>query len=180
MLRTAGEEGEGLLTSMIRPRCPPQRDRLQLQWRSKTIQRSGRGGNDDTMDGSKSNQQSTNDANWRGGGATGRRHDKGRGHAHKNKIDHAEGGLVGANDDHDDDDNSHVVDNDNDDDGGCGGWDGHHLMRKGKGHDDRTKTTIKSITEEGGEDSGDGSDDDDDYDNDDNEEDEATEQPWSW
>jgi hypothetical protein len=33
-----------------------------------------RGGDDDTIDGSESNQQSTNDVNWRGGGATGRQH----------------------------------------------------------------------------------------------------------
>ena len=32
------------------------------------IQRSGRGDNDDTIDGSESNQQSTNDAKWRGVG----------------------------------------------------------------------------------------------------------------
>jgi len=32
-----------------------------------------------TADGSESNQQSTNDTKWRGGGATGRRHDEGRG-----------------------------------------------------------------------------------------------------
>ena len=52
-------------------------------------------------------------------------------------------------------------------------------MRKGKGDDNRTKTTIKSITEEGGEDGGDGSDDDNDDDND-NDNDEATEGPWLW
>jgi len=44
----------------IRPRRPPRRDRLQLQWRPKTIQRSSRGGGDNTIDGSESNQQSTN------------------------------------------------------------------------------------------------------------------------
>ena len=113
-----------------------------------TIKRSGRGGDDDTIDGSESNQQSTNDGKWRGGGATGRRHDEGRGHAHNNQIDHAEGGVVGddgSNDDDaadDNDDDGH--DNDDDDDnGGCGGRDGHHRMRKGRGHDNRTNTTIK-------------------------------------
>ncbi len=44
------------------------------------------------------------------------------------------GGVV------DDDDND---DDENDDDGGCGGRDGHHRMRKGRGHDDRTNATIK-------------------------------------
>jgi len=52
--------------------------------------------------------------------------------AHNNQTDHAEGGVVG--DDGDD------GDDDNDDDGRCGGRDGHHRMRKGRGHDD---TTIK-------------------------------------
>jgi hypothetical protein len=46
-------------------------DRLRLQWRPKTIQCSARGGNNDTIDGSESNQQSTNDVNWRGGGGYG-------------------------------------------------------------------------------------------------------------
>ncbi len=51
------------------------------------------------------------------------------------------GGVVGDNDD----DDVHKDDNndDNDDDGGCGGQDGHHWMRKGRGHDDRTNATIK-------------------------------------
>jgi len=44
------------------------------------------------------------------------------------------GGVV---DDDDDDDDE------NDDDGGCGGRDGHHQMRKGRGQDDRTNATIK-------------------------------------
>ena len=44
------------------------RDRLRLQWQPNTIQRSACGGNDDTIAGSELNQQSTNDANWRGGG----------------------------------------------------------------------------------------------------------------
>ena len=56
---------------------------------------------------------------------------------HNNQTDHAEGGVVGDDDDGDD------GDDDNDDDGGCGGRDGHHRMRKGRGHDDRTNTTIK-------------------------------------
>ena len=81
----------------------------------------------DTIDGSESNQQSTNDAKWRGRGATDRQHDEGRGHAHNNQIDHAEGGVVGDDDDNDDDDNyGHDDDNNNDEDGGCGGRDGHH------------------------------------------------------
>ncbi len=52
-----------------------------------------------------------------------------------------EGGVVGDDDDddgHDDDDGD-----DNDDDGRCGGQDGHHQMRKGRGHDNRTNATIK-------------------------------------
>ena len=49
----------------------------------------------------------------------------------------------------------------------------------GRGHDDRTNTTIILITEEGGEESGDGSDDDNDDDND-NDDDEAMERPWLW
>ncbi len=106
------------------------------------IQRSGRSGDDDTIDGSESNQQPTNDVNWRCGGATGRRHDEGQGHAHNNQIDHAEGVVVG-DDDNDKDDNGHDNDEDNDNDGRCGGWDGHHRMRKWRGHDDRTNTTIK-------------------------------------
>ena len=43
----------------------------------------------------------------------------------------------------DDADDGHDNDDANDDDGGCGGRDGHHRMRKGRGHDDRTNTTIK-------------------------------------
>jgi len=43
----------------------------------------------------------------------------------------------------DDADDGHNDDDANDDDGGCGGQDGHHPMRKGRGHDDRTNTTIK-------------------------------------
>jgi hypothetical protein len=59
------------------------------------------------------------------------------------QTDHAKGGVVGDDDDGDegddrDDDNDD--NDDNDDDGGCGGRDGHHRMRKGRGHDD---TTIK-------------------------------------
>ena len=61
------------------------------------------------------------------------------------------GGVVGDNDDNkgdnDNDDDSHDDDNndhDNDaDNGRCGGQDGHHRMKKGRGHDDRTNTTIK-------------------------------------
>ena len=136
-----GDEGEALTTTTIQPRRPPRRDRLRLQWRPKTIQRSGRGGDDDTIDSSKSNQQSTNNDNgkWRGGGTTGRRQDEGQGHAHNNQIDHAEGGVVDDNDDDDGHDNN----DNNDDDGGCGGRDGHHRMRKGRRHDNRTNTTIK-------------------------------------
>ena len=48
------------------------------------------------------------------------------------------GGVVDDDDNDDDDD-----DDENDDDGGCGGQDGHHRMRKGRGHDDRTNATIK-------------------------------------
>jgi hypothetical protein len=60
------------------------------------------------------------------------------------------GGVVDNDDDDDDDDDDNDDDDDddddddkNDDDGGCGGRDGHHRMRKGKGHDDRTNATIK-------------------------------------
>jgi hypothetical protein len=74
----------------------------------------------------------------------GRRQDEGRGHAHNNQIDHAEGGVVGGDDnDDDDDDYGHDNDDNNDDDGGFVGRDGHHWMRTGRGHDDRTNTTIK-------------------------------------
>jgi len=59
---------------------------------------------------------------------------------HNNQTDHAEGGVVGNDDDFDDGDNGN---GNNNDDGGCGGRDGHHRMRKGRGHDDRTNTTIK-------------------------------------
>ncbi len=51
-------------------------------------------------------------------------------------------GVVG-NDDNDNDNDGHDDDDGNDDDGGCGGQDGHHQMRKGRGHEDRTNTTIK-------------------------------------
>jgi len=60
------------------------------------------------------------------------------------------GGAVGNSNDGNEDDNDEDDDNDNNDDGGCGGRDGHHRMRKGRGHDGRTNTTIKSVTEEGG------------------------------
>jgi hypothetical protein len=67
---------------------------------------------------------------------------------HNNQIDHVEGGVVGDNndddDDNDDDDNDdNNDDDDNDDDGGCGGRDGHHRIRKGRGHNVRKNTTIK-------------------------------------
>ncbi len=48
-----------------------------------------------------------------------------------------------GDDDDDDDDEDDDDDDDNDDNSGCGGQDGHHRMRKGRGHDDRTNTTIK-------------------------------------
>jgi len=56
------------------------------------IQCSGRGGDDGTIDGSKSNQQSTK---WRGRGAKGRRHDEGGGHTNNNQTDYTEVGLDG-------------------------------------------------------------------------------------
>jgi len=62
-----GEEGEVLMTTTIRPRHPPRRYRLRLQWQPKMIQRNGRD-DDGTIDGSESSQQSTNDAKSRGGG----------------------------------------------------------------------------------------------------------------
>jgi hypothetical protein len=73
----------------------------------------------------------------------GRRHDEGRGHAHTTiKQTTRRGGVVG-NDNDDNDGNGHDGDDDNDNDGGCDWQDGHHRMRKGRGHDDRTSTTIK-------------------------------------
>ncbi len=48
------------------------------------------------------------------------------------------GGIVDDNNDDNDEDNDN-----NDDDGGCSGRDGHHRMRKGRGHDNRTNATIK-------------------------------------
>ena len=48
-------------------RRPPWRDCLRLQWRPKMIQCSCRD-DDNTIDGSKSSQQSTNDTKWGGGG----------------------------------------------------------------------------------------------------------------
>ena len=62
-------------------------------------------------------------------------------HAHSNQTDHVVGGVVG--DDDDDDGHDDNDDDDNDDNGGCGGQDGHHRMRKGRGHNDRTNATIK-------------------------------------
>ena len=41
------------------------------QWRPKRIQRSGHGGDNDTIDGSELNHQSTSGAKWRGGGLRG-------------------------------------------------------------------------------------------------------------
>jgi hypothetical protein len=47
--------------------------RLRMRTRTTTPRiNPGRGGDNDTIDGSKSNQQSTNNAKWRGGGAMGR------------------------------------------------------------------------------------------------------------
>ena len=148
------------------------------------IQRSGRD-DDDTIDGSKSSQQSTNDAKWRGGGAKGRRHDEGQGHTNNNQTDYAEGGLDGDDDD-DNDDKDNTNDNgsghddvnddggghDNDNDGGCVGRGGHCRMRMGREHDDRQKHNNQIDHRRGGEDGGDGSDND----NDNNNNDEATEQ----
>jgi hypothetical protein len=58
------------------------------------------------------------------------------------------GGVVGDDDKdgdiHNDDDDEN---NDNDNDGGCSGRDGHHRMRKGRGHND---TTIKRSQKRGG------------------------------
>ena len=84
------------------------------------IRRSNRGVDDDTIDGSKSNQQSSNDAKWRGGGA--RDEDM-----HKTiKQITQRGGVVGKDDNDNDgddngDDNDHADNNDNDDNGRCGG-----------------------------------------------------------
>ncbi len=68
---------------------------------------------------------------------------RGTGHAHNNQTYHTEGGVVGNDDDDDEDDDGQDDDDDDDDDGGCGEQDGHHRMRKGRGNDDRTYTTIK-------------------------------------
>jgi len=73
--------------------------------------------------------------------AMGRQHDEERGHAHNNQIDHVEGGVVG--DDNDNDGHDKDDDDDNYNDRGCSGRDGHYQMRKGRGHNDRTNTTIK-------------------------------------
>jgi hypothetical protein len=54
---------------------------------------------------------------------------------HTTKTDHTEGGVVGDGDHDDDDDHDNNDYNDE--------RDGHHRMRKGRGHDDRTNTTIK-------------------------------------
>ena len=74
-----------------------------------------------------------------------------RGDTHNNQTDLAEGGVVGDDDDDDDNkDDGHDDDNDNDDDGGCCGRDGHHRMRKGRGHDNRTNTTSNRSHKRGG------------------------------
>ena len=73
----------------------------------------------------------------------------------KQQTDHAEGGLVGDDDDGNDDnddndsDDGHDEDVDNDDDGGCGGRDGHHQMRKGRGTEQTQQS--KSSQKWGGE-----------------------------
>ena len=84
---------------------------------------------------------------WRGGGAR----DKDM-HTTIKQITQR-GGVVGNDDDNnnddDDNDNSHDEDDDDndddvsDDDGRCGGRDCYPRMRKGRGHNDRTNTTIK-------------------------------------
>ncbi len=47
----------------------------------------------------------------------------------------------GSGHDNNDDDNNNDDDDDDDDNGRCGGRDGHHRMRKGRGHDNRTTHT---------------------------------------
>ena len=175
-LRTfiAGEEGEVLTTTMIRQSDPPWCYQLWLQWRPKTIQRSGRA-KDDTIDDSKSNQIKNQQTTRSGGarGAKGRWHDEGLGHANNNHTDQAEGGLDGNEEDKDNNDNDGGGhDSDNDDNDRFGGLDGHHGMRKGRGHYDRTKYNNQIDHRRGGEDGGDDSDDDDN--------DEATERLWLW
>ena len=65
---SAGEEGEGLMTTTICPRRPPRRDHLRLQWWPKTIQLSGRGDNDDTIEAeNRINNQQTTCSGGRGG-----------------------------------------------------------------------------------------------------------------
>ena len=118
------------------------------------IQRSGRGGDDDTIDGSESNQQSTNIMKWRGGGLRGDEDT----HTTIKQITWREGVVVVGDDDDDDDNDNDHDDNDDDDDddddgdgndddsndnGRCGGRDGLYRMRKGRGHNNRTNTTIK-------------------------------------
>ena len=50
--------------------------------------------------------------------------------------------MVDGDDNEDDNEGSgHDNDDDADDNGGCGGRDGHHQMRKGRRHDNRTTHT---------------------------------------
>ena len=109
---------------------------VDVGWRLNAIQ-SSRRDDDGTIDGSKSSQQSTNDAKWRGGGVEGRQRDEGQGHTNNNQTDYAEGGLDGDinNEDDDgndggghDDENDGGGHNDGDHDGGCGGQGGHHVL----------------------------------------------------
>ena len=77
-----------------------------------------------------------------------------------------ERGLDGKEDDEDDDNDGSGSGHGNDDDnnGGCGGCNGHHRMRKGRGIDDRTKHNNKVDHRRGGGDGGDRSDNDDESD----------------
>ena len=82
-----------------------------------------------------------------GRGAKVRRHSDGQGHTNNNHTEYVEGGLDGDEDNEDNDVGGGHDNNDNDDDG-CSGWDGHHQMRKGRGHDDRQKTQQSNRSQE--------------------------------
>jgi hypothetical protein len=59
------------------------------------------------------------------------------GNTHDNQTEITERGGVGSGDD-DDDNNGGGGSGDNDDNSRCGGREGHHWMRKGRQHDNRT------------------------------------------
>ena len=62
---------------------------------------------------------------------------------HKQQSNRLRGWGLDGDDNNKDDDDDDGGGNDDDDDGRCGGRGGHHRMRKGREHDNRTNTTIK-------------------------------------